>query len=274
MFEYTGEDNRTIIKISNASQFVDIREAFGIGRIQFQFRKYDKNKPSGQRTNVSIDAYLSISEFSYLCDILTDGSIARYAKKNEQLRSAKNAKYAEPAYKNLSGSGKDGKIVARALTIEKGSSADYIIKVVEGPGRKTDKGLISFIGSNNQYLSIGLSKEDARKLGLAGKRAVSIYDRWVADRVLDQRLAEIEIFGKDKQAAMPQFQPMQQAQPTSQFQQNANAAPSVVMNAPINQQNYQEPVPDYNNGARKPQINQGYYRQKPAASTQRYREVM
>ena len=192
------KDSSQIIKIDARESFVDVREAFGIEKVTFQFRKYDKNAPKGQKTKSAIDCYLDIEDFAYLSCCLKTGGIRKLLAEGKP-------------YTNYGGSVKDGKVISRQLKIEGGNDGKYYLKAQMGPGKKTATGAITPAytdGKPEKEIVILLNDEQIKKLGIAGERAVRYFDIWSAMGVLDEKCEKLRYKGKEES---PSFYPYEDA---------------------------------------------------------------
>ena len=169
------KENSQIIKIDAKNVFLDVREAFVIDRVVLQFRRYDQSLSKGNKITQSIDYYLSLEDFAYLCYVFYSGGINKILQKQ--------------SYVNYSGSVKNGKVISRILKIEGGQDDKFFVKAQSGPGKKTATGAISpvFGDKPDTEIVIKLSSEQIKKFGLAGERALRIRDMWVAMGVLDEK---------------------------------------------------------------------------------------
>ena len=195
-------DNTQILKIDGKDQLVDIRAAFNMkyqkggkevtaDKICFQFRKYDKSKAKGDRITQSIDAFMDIDEFAYFCHIMQDYRIDKMLKLEAQKNEAFKAsgaidKYGNPqkapsSYEIFGGSTVNGECFSKRIKLEKGDTYPVILKGIISPGKKMSNGAIQpdySRAKETRYISIGLTAKQCMILGLAGERAISIYDKW------------------------------------------------------------------------------------------------
>lgn len=197
----------TIYKNDGRERFVEIAQAFGIGKVKLAFRTYNSKAQTGNKITQSIDCYLNIDEFGLLCHIITSGSARQRAMMNEKARSTGGYKYAKPIFEVYNGTTKNNQVISRHLTLSMKNREDnpalfekmpFTLMVEEGPGIKTPTGAITpDKNGRKNYLAIGLSYDELLKLGINGQRAINIYDRWVADGTITQHLNEIS-YNKDR----------------------------------------------------------------------------
>ena len=154
---------------------------------------YDSSKPKGQRQKDYIQIFMDEDEFSYFCGLLKNGRIMdvmdRKANMGEKI-----------AYLLHNGKGD-----AKRLRIYRGSKLPIILEAAQGPGK---------LGSNNQTLPddwegrnkdkvskamIGLSEQEAGKMGAAGERALAVLDMWRAFGRDEENLGLINIRKKGRQ---------------------------------------------------------------------------
>ena len=178
-----------IIKIDAKTSFLDIREAFVfgeevVGLVCFQFRTYDKNRPAGQKITQKTDIYMDLEEFSYLCEILASGKI------HSLCQMAKQQNNFGAGYHNYGGNKKAQ--TSRQLKIELGSDNSLWMKALEGPAKMGEKGQIIPAYKDNEAttkIAMKIDCETAMKIGLAGKRAIQVFDHWDADGVVKEKVS-------------------------------------------------------------------------------------
>lgn len=206
MFENTSKTPNRIIKLDGKNRFVEISQAFGIGKIKFAFRVYNENNPKGSRILQQIDCYMDIDDAVDFANQCTNQLIFKYAKANEKARAAGNYAFAKPCFESFSGTKKGGpdkdKVIARRLQIIRKNPDDqyakkmpYTMRVLETPGNVTNTGAITPVQNapkeESQYIAIGLTGPDIIRIGLQITRACNIYDIWVANGTLQENLNRI-----------------------------------------------------------------------------------
>ena len=184
-----------IYRIDRKEKFADIRQAFtlGEGKVVIQFRKYNIAKAHGERCYDPIDIYMDMEEFDFLMHLLAGGGMQQRAM---QRASAKEKK---PLFELMGGCGeKDaegnftGKTLSRILIID-GNEEKIFLKAFQGPGQKdaaTGKIMPQFKLSDKDITSylIPIDPDEQRKIGFAGMRAVSYFDQWSIQGVLEERV--------------------------------------------------------------------------------------
>ncbi len=181
------KDSGQIIKIDGKDVFVDIREAFTIDKVVFQFRKYNNQAEKGNKITKQVDYYMNLDDFSYFCYCLYTGGIKKVI--------------AESGYTCYGGSVRDGKIYSRILKIEGGEDGKFYLKVQQGPGKKTSTGAITPAYVDNKpetEIILRLTCEQLKKIGLTGERAIRIRDMWVANGCLEEKCSALH-FAKTPQ---------------------------------------------------------------------------
>lgn len=180
------QENSQIIKKDGKGVFVDIRETFEIDRVVLQFRRYDNTAEKGAKIKASIDYYMELEDFHYLCYVLYSGGI------NKLLQGK--------GYAHFSGSkDKSGRLMSRILRIEGGTDDKYFLKAQTGPGKPTSTGAVlpAFGDKPETEIVIKLTSEELKTIGLAGERAIRIRDMWLALGVLEERCQALK-FKKDE----------------------------------------------------------------------------
>lgn len=193
MFE---QDNQ-IIKLFGNNKLLSIKEAFSIGKVKFEFREFDKSRQSGEKTTGSVDIYMDIEKFTYFCEIFKSGRIYGFLRKKSAEQQEQGLKQAKPAFEDYGGkSDPQGNVLSRVMSVTSGDKYPIIIKAGEGPGKKGSNGQIipdyaSWSQKGSKSISIALSNEMAVEIGIAGMRALSIYDIWVANGTQKENLQRI-----------------------------------------------------------------------------------
>ena len=186
------EKGKTIFKIDGRNLFVDVQEAFAIGKVCFMFRRYDDTKEKGNRITGSIDCYMTIEEFSYFCHLL---KTARMGKMIANEIAAAGGGYPKPAYILYGGTNKPGSpVISRKLQVEKGMKTPYVLTALQGPGKAGAKGQImpAYMDKDAEKITVPMAEETACKLGLTGERAIQIHDTWTAMGTLQQNLERLK----------------------------------------------------------------------------------
>ena len=175
------KDSTQIARADVKGGFVDLRAAFELGKVLFQFRKYDLTKPKGQRfiANQSVDIYMNLDTFSYLFYACVSGGI--------------NKILANGGYVNYGGTSKKGPVTARVFKIEGGQDDKYFLKAQSGPGKLTSTGAIQPAWKEPAAeVVLRLTSEQLKTLALCGQRAINIRDMWLAMGILDEKCAELK----------------------------------------------------------------------------------
>ena len=185
-------EDRRIAKINGKERFLEVTEFFSAGKVCLQMCTYNKNAAAGQKITSSIRTFLGMEDLAYFAHVLEDEEtlykrMVSAARKNPGAKEIVVASF-------FSGSTREGQVYSRQLTIEKGTSQPVIIRSRECPGVKTSTGAVvpdKTRRNETVQIIIGLSMEMCYKLASSLKRAINIYDRWTADRVLEERLESI-----------------------------------------------------------------------------------
>ena len=186
-------EDRRITKINGKERFLEVTEFFSAGKVCFQMSTYNKNARAGSKITCSIKTFLGMEDLAYFAHILEDEKMLWERVKAAAKKVPAGSDIIVASF--FSGSTREGQVYSRQLTIEKGSSQPIIIRARECPGVKTPTGAVvpdkARRGETVQVI-IGLSMEMCYKLSSSLKRAIAIYDRWTADRVLEERLESLK----------------------------------------------------------------------------------
>lgn len=145
-----------------------------VAKFLIEVGTYDSSKPKGQRQKEYIQIFMDEDEFSYFCGLLKGGRIMEVMERKE--RSGEKVPYVLH----------NGKGEAKRLRIYRGSKQPIILEAAQGPGKEGSNGQTlpdDWIGRNKDKVRkalIGLSEQEAGKIGAAGERAIAILDMWRA----------------------------------------------------------------------------------------------
>ena len=200
MFEKDAKSRSTITKIDGKGRFVDVTQWFEVGKVVFTFCTYDDSLPGGSRIKQEVKCFLSIEDAANFANLCESGRFRDIALHNlkEQQASGNNSNYPICIYEKYGGSSKD-KVVSKRLSLSMKSQSDKYYKSLpftlqgeQGEGRVVDNGAIRPVKGYSEYVAIGLTTEQVYALGVQLKRAVTIYDFWLAAGTLETRVKELE----------------------------------------------------------------------------------
>lgn len=172
-----------IKRIDGKNVFMEVmNSAFGIDKVQLNFKAYDESKPAGQRFTQEVSIYLDVDYFLVLAQDLLSGKLSALAKIALEEAKKQGRQYASELkdYTDLGGVSKetlaqrnqtrpDGKDLSRQFKITPGDKMPWILSGEQGPGEATDKGLISPKGRSEQLIRIPLTDKDFKALVLKVK---------------------------------------------------------------------------------------------------------
>lgn len=178
-----------IKRIDGNSVFMEVmNSAFGIDKVQLNFKAYDENKPSGSRFTQEVSIYLDVDYFLVLAQDLLSGRLSALANQAKEEATKQNKQYASELreYTDLGGISKetlaqrgqtrpDGKDLSRQFKITPGgklgtpTNYPWILSGEQGPGEATDKGLISPKGKSEQLIRVPMTDRDFKSLVLKVK---------------------------------------------------------------------------------------------------------
>ena len=141
--------NKQILKLDGKDTFFEIMaNAFGIDKVQINFRKYDDSQEKGSKITQSVDIFIDIPEALVLSQDILSGKIAQLAKTEK----AKGAKYPAQIWQTMGGVNAekaktrglrtDGMALSRVLKIVPGLKQPFVFTAESGKGEENDKGLI------------------------------------------------------------------------------------------------------------------------------------
>ena len=162
-----------------------LSDAFGIGKVHFNFASYDLNKPAGQRQTGMVSIYIDADEFLELCRKLTCGELRYMVQSQKSAASPKTALYqslggtSAEKLKSQNRSRSDGKSLSRTLQILTGNKTDLLLVADSGPGETTEKGLIvpKFGNKPENHITVSMSLDVFGELLLITK---THYESWLS----------------------------------------------------------------------------------------------
>lgn len=186
---YKSKDQEQIIRKDTKGRdgvgaFIEVMNtAFGIGQVLLRFRKYNENRPKGQRFTDQVDVYLSFDQFLRISDdLLETGFIAKelVRMKDEGKYSTYNLYMGGTNAIRLQNAGRarpDGKCEARTLDVQLANLPGYAFVARSGPGHKTAQGLFApdFGNSPEQNIFIALRRDAVRELFTITKMHIQAY---------------------------------------------------------------------------------------------------
>ncbi|EGT3642176.1 TPA: hypothetical protein UL242_002518 [Clostridioides difficile] len=177
-----------IIRIDGSNVFFEVlSNAFPIGKVQINFRKYDKNANKGEKFTQQVDIFINIENALVLCQDILSGKIEKLAVLSEKEAKQKDSKYPQPIWKNLGGTSvkklkeqnkerKDGYALSRMLKLSPGKIG-FLFTAEEGKGEETDTGLITprYNQNPDSRILVPLNSEQLKTLALMIKIHIESY---------------------------------------------------------------------------------------------------
>lgn len=192
----------------NVGKFTVLCEWLKSGRMFEMLKDAEKASALGavneliSATNANVPKMLELYQVNSV-DELPD---AKLSQLKEQLltklvkqggnRKTYDNRQPQPTFEHFGGKKEGSSVTSRILNVLSGSKYPVLFKASEGPGKEGSNGQFmpmykSWDNSNSKTIQIPLSAESAVEMGIAGLRAVAIYDIWVANGTLEQNLARI-----------------------------------------------------------------------------------
>lgn len=142
-----------LIRFDGKNTFVEIVNAFNIGKVQLNFIEYDLKLPQKNRQINKVELYLDIIEAVTLSSKIINGRFGIEANDKRREQQAKGYKYCLPVYISMGGvnaemlarRGKarsDGKAISRQFKISPGDKIPWILSGEFGPGEEMENRLI------------------------------------------------------------------------------------------------------------------------------------
>lgn len=178
---YAAHNPQQLIKISGKNTFVEVMNtAFGIGKVIFNFAKYDDKREVGQRMTDNVTVYLDIDKALVLIQDIKSGRIPKLAQTEKAKSQYPKAVYTDlggTSAKALAAKGKsreDGMSESRQLKLVPGKKADFMICAERGAGEENQTGLIvpRKVETN---IMVPMSGEDLKRLALVLEMNIHAY---------------------------------------------------------------------------------------------------
>ena len=186
--------NTQIIRKDGKDCFLEVKsDAFGIGKMHFEFAAYDMSKPKGSRFTNHTHIYIDIPEFLQLSNEITSGRLHKRMMETKAVMNNKSAGDADkknawlPLYSSMGGTPaerlreprKDGMGVSRTIKITAGSKKDYLVTAESGPGEANEKGLIvpRYGNKPEHKVTVALTWRDLEQITLT---ATTHYTAWLS----------------------------------------------------------------------------------------------
>ncbi|WP_368262603.1 hypothetical protein [Clostridium disporicum] len=176
--------NKQILKLDGKDTFFEIMaNAFGIDKVQINFRKYDDSQEKGSKITQSVDIFIDIPEALVLSQDILSGKIAQLAKTEK----AKGAKYPAQIWQTMGGVNAekaktrglrtDGMALSRVLKIVPGLKQPFVFTAESGKGEENDKGLIvpRYGTTPENRIMVAVTDEQLKQIALLIQTHVQAY---------------------------------------------------------------------------------------------------
>lgn len=174
--------NNEFFELNGLDTFVKLKaNAFGIGKVQFAFVKFDKTTT---KLMSSMDVYLDMDDALVLANDILSGRIGALA----EAEKAKGAQYPGAIWKSSMGGvteekaknrglRTDGKAISRMFTLSPGSRQPFVFTAEQRPGNTDAKGLIvpEYSSKPEIQIRVASSVEDLKKMAVAIQSNINAY---------------------------------------------------------------------------------------------------
>lgn len=180
--EFAKKNPQQLIKVSGKDTFVEVlNNPFEIGKVLFNFAKYNEKAPAGSRITGAIPMYMDLEEALVFCHDIISGKIPKLA----EAEKAKGQKFPKEVYKKQGGtsaarlkaSGKeraDGMAESRVMKVGPGAVAEFMMTAEKGKGEENKTGLI-VQKSTEETVRVPFSGDDLKKLALVLQSNIQAY---------------------------------------------------------------------------------------------------
>ena len=179
--DYAKKNPQQLIKLSGKDTFVEVmNDSFEIGKILFNFAKYNEKAEPGKRITDNIRIYMDLEEALVFAHDIVSGKIPQLAKIEKE-----KSKYPKEVYKKQGGTSAkslkgtprerpDGMAESRVLKVVPGLKADFMLQAEKGKGEENATGLI-VQRSTETTVKVPMTADDLKKLALVVQSNIQAY---------------------------------------------------------------------------------------------------
>lgn len=175
-----------VIRIDGKNVFMEVINAFSIGKVQINFIEYDASKEKNSRIKNEIKTYIDFNKFLVLINDIKSGRMLALSKKAREDQAKGGYKFAKDIYSDLGGisattlanrgqSRADGLSMSRQFKITPGDKMPWILSGEVGAGKEDEKGLIVPQGRPETTIRVPLTDDDFKKLALVVEMHMQAY---------------------------------------------------------------------------------------------------
>ena len=176
--------NKQIIRFDGKDTFFEVMaNAFGIDKVQINFRKYDVTKTKGNKFTQQVDCYVNVEEALVLAQDILSGKIHALA----EAEKAKGAKYPAHVWQSMGGMSaekakekglrNDGMALSRVIKLAPGNAKPFVLTAESGKGEQNSQGLIvpRYGTSPENRIMVALTGDQLKQLALMINIHLSAY---------------------------------------------------------------------------------------------------
>lgn len=176
--------NKQIIRFDGKDTFFEVMaNAFGIDKVQLNFRKYDNAKASGSKFTQQVDCYVNVEDALVLSQDILSGKIHALA----EAEKSKGGKYPAPVWQSMGGMSadkakekglrNDGMALSRVLKLAPGSAKPFVITAESGKGEQNAQGLIvpRYGTTPDNRIMVALTGDQLKQLALLIQMHLNAY---------------------------------------------------------------------------------------------------
>lgn len=162
---------KQIIRFDGNDTFFEVMaNAFNIGKVQINFRKYDQTKSKGDKITQQVNCYVNIEDILVLTQDILSGKINKLA----EAEKAKGSTYPAPVWQSMGGISalkaerEDEMALSRVLKLAPGSSKPFVLTAESGKGEQNQQGLIvpRFGTKPENRIIVALTNEQLKQFAL------------------------------------------------------------------------------------------------------------
>lgn len=182
---------KQIKKFDGKNVFMEVMNAFEIGKVQMNFIEYNPNAEKKARQTKKIEIFVDIDKALLLAQDILSGRMQKLGAEATKVAEAESARTGRTAYakdifsdlggvsaKKLAERGKtraDGKSLSRQLKITPGNKKPWLLSGEQGAGEENDTGLIVPSGRSEEIVRVAFTNDDFKILGILIQTHIQAY---------------------------------------------------------------------------------------------------
>lgn len=179
------KDNRDleqVLRIDGKNCFLEVMlSGLGFDKVLLNFKQYDANLPSGQRSKGDIGIFMGIYEAELFARDVMSGRIPKMGAKALKVAKDTGKQYADVIYMSQGGTPAknrpDGIAIARVMELSPGTRQPWVLCAKQGKAHETPEGLIVMNGAPDTTIRVPMVNDKLKTLALAIETVVRVWEQ-------------------------------------------------------------------------------------------------